>query len=45
MRILVSFYSKTGRTKRVAEELVKDFGEGHEIVVHEIIPEEDLKAA
>lgn len=45
MRILVSFYSKTGRTKRVAEELVKDFGEGHEIVVHEIIPEQNLKAA
>jgi len=45
MRVLVSFYSKTGRTKRVAEELARGFGERHEVVVHEIIPEQELKAA
>ena len=45
MRVLVSFYSKTGRTKRVAEELAKEFGEKHEVVVHEITPEQELKAA
>ena len=45
MRILVSFYSKTGRTKGIAEELAQALkANNHEVVLHPITPKEDLKA-
>ena len=46
MRVLISFYSKTGRTKKIAEELAKTFESyKHETSLYEITPQEVLKAA
>jgi len=46
MRILVSFYSKTDRTKTVAEEIAKALRpKNHEVVLHELAPKEVMKAA
>ena len=45
MKVLVAFYSKTGRTKKVAEEIAGAIiSKGHEAVLHEIIPCQNIKA-
>ena len=46
MKVLIAFYSKTGRTKKVAEEIANAVKSGgHEAVLREIIPWQNLKAS
>lgn len=46
MKVLIAFYSKTGRTKKVAEEIATAVkSDGHEAVLREIIPRQNLKAS
>ena len=44
MKVLISFYSKTGRTQSIAEEIAKKIGADHEVRMHQIKPLQVLKA-